>query len=101
MLVGLGNWEKFDLNLIRDIKNFRLPISVINDVAKYFFEVGIKQYLNERQLTNCKEQLIRKSFREFLGLFKKRFDNMPFETIYVYLLATIFDDNPIKSIRNV
>ena len=29
LLVGLGNWEKFDLNLIRDIKNFRLPISVI------------------------------------------------------------------------
>ena len=92
--VGLRQWDYFNINFLKDVKNFYAPLAVVNDAAEYFFEIGIKKYLDTEDLQGCRTTLNKIGFFEFQNFFKRRNFDLSKETAYVCLLSSIYQENP-------
>lgn len=98
-LVGLKKWESFNLNHLTRIRHFRVPLSVINDIAEYYFETSIKKFLDTADLDSCLTELKTRRFKEFKNFFSRRYVTLNISTSYVYLVAFLFKENLDKAFQ--
>ncbi len=91
---GLKKWDDFDLSILRRIKDFKVPIATINDIAEYFFETCVKDFLSNHNLDTCIQKLEEKNFfKEFDIFFNKQEINIPKSSTYIFLLSYLRKEN--------
>ena len=78
MKAGLQLWDKFNLNDLRKLKDYKdqIPLIIIKDISKYFYFKGIVEYIDSCDFEACKKHLNdHLCFNEFLTLFSTRFSS--------------------------
>jgi len=95
LIAGLGYWEKFNINDLRKLMDFRkqLPVSIVRDITAYFYNVGVLQFEKTDDFKGCLKQLDHYKFKEFTGFFNQKKMITDQKSLTIFLIAEIIQDN--------
>ena len=95
LIAGLGFWDRLNNNDLRKLIDFRniLPVTIIRDIADYFYSVAVTQFENSVDIDGCLKQLSHYKFEEFTGFFAKKKLIKNKKSLTVFLLAELVQEN--------
>ena len=95
LIAGLGFWDRLNNNYLRKLIDFRniLPVTIIRDIADYFYSVAVTQFENSEDIEGCLKQLEHYKFKEFTGFFAKKKLIKNRQSLIIFLLSEIVQEN--------
>ena len=95
LIAGLGFWDRLNNNYLRKLIDFRniLPVTIIRDIADYFYSVAVTQFENSENIEGCLKQLEHYKFKEFKGFFAKKKLIKNKKSLIIFLLSEIVQEN--------